>query len=167
MKSRLRFCSLAVIAELLLSVHHVHSAVFIIPNGDVIAFKNAINTANTNGEDDTIELAHNGTYSLTMIDNNGDDGANGLPVIEDDPGKTLTLRGNGATIRRSIDKRTPDFRILYIRYADFSLSNVTIANGALFGSSYGGGIYNGGAVNLVLSTIAANSSGTGGSGASG
>src|SRR5262249_36286826 len=53
---------------MLLSVIPAHSAVFNIPSADVTALIDAINMANANGEDNTINLEA-GTYSLTAIDN--------------------------------------------------------------------------------------------------
>ncbi len=58
---------------------------FIIADGDVAALKAAIASANANGQDDTIDLALNGTYILASVDNFFN-GANGLPVIADDSG---------------------------------------------------------------------------------
>ena len=121
------------------------AATFTIADGDVAALKAAIATANSNGEDDTIELAANGSYSLTAVDNtfNGD---NGLPQIDSDGGKKLAIHGNGATIQRSSDGGTPAFRIFYINSdADLTISQLTIANGkasASYPGSTGGGIYN-------------------------
>src|SRR5512146_3240098 len=55
----------------------------------------AINTANANGQADTISLAANCTYTLTTANNTGDHNASGLPVIASD----ITINGNGATIQ--------------------------------------------------------------------
>jgi hypothetical protein len=57
------------------------SAAIFNPN-DVASLIRAINTSNTNMEDDTIELATNSTYTLTVINND----TNGLPVIGSDGG---------------------------------------------------------------------------------
>ena len=92
----------------LLVAQDAHSAVFSIPDGDVAALKNAINTSNNNGEDDIIELASNGMYILSTVE--GSTG-NGLPIITSDAGKSLTIHGNGATIMRSTVPATPRFRI--------------------------------------------------------
>jgi len=40
----------------------------------------AINTANTNGESDVINLAANGTYTFSVADN-ATNGGNALPVL--------------------------------------------------------------------------------------
>ena len=87
------------------SVAAAQAAVFNIADGDVAGLKGAINTANSNGQDDTINLATNGTYTLTAVDNT-DNGANGLPrILEDLAGQTshsLTINGNGATLSRTV-----------------------------------------------------------------
>jgi hypothetical protein len=57
--------------------------------GDVACLINAINTANANGEANTITLEA-GTYTLTAVDNTID-GPNGLPSVT----STLTIQGAG------------------------------------------------------------------------
>jgi hypothetical protein len=42
---------------------------FNIPDGNVTLLKNAIATSNSDGKDDIIILAANGTYTLTSVDN--------------------------------------------------------------------------------------------------
>jgi len=129
-KSSTSFSGLITIALLFLSFCSVDAAVFIIPDGDVSALKAAINTANTNNEDDTIELATNGTYTLTSVDNAGLYGANGLPIIATDASHRLTIQGNGANIQRSPADGTPQFRIFHIDIgADITISNLEITNG--------------------------------------
>ena len=56
-----------------------HAAIFDIPSGDVGALIAAINQANANGEEDSINL-EGGTYTLTDVDNNAN-GPFGLPSI--------------------------------------------------------------------------------------
>ena len=56
--------------------------------GDVQCLIEAINTANTNGQQNTIRLEA-GTYTLTAVDNSDTAGPNGLPLII----STLTLHG--------------------------------------------------------------------------
>ena len=139
---------------------------FNISNGDVAALKTALNTANSNGQDDTIELALNGSYTLATRDNL----INGLPRIGPDGGRKLIIHGNGATIQRSGAGGTPTFRIFYISSgANVALSDLTISNGDItaLGGSYGGGIYNDGEsgnVTLAISncTFAGNSADYGG-----
>ena len=129
MKSHL-YLSL-VCASLLLCARAGQSAVFNIPDGDVAALKNAITIANTNGQADTINLAANSTYTLTAIDN-AINGPNGLPQLKDDvAGSDLTVNGNGATIRRSSNTGTPEFRIMHVDVgATVDLNGLVIINGA-------------------------------------
>ena len=62
-----------------------------------------IQTANTSGEDDVINLVPNGVYTIT---GNGPgvpfsgSSDNGLPPILADGGNSLTINGNGAIIER-------------------------------------------------------------------
>lgn len=85
------------------------AATFNIPNGDVAGLIAALNTANGNGEADTINLAASGTYTLMAVDNTSAyRGPNGLPAIA----SQITINGNGASIQRSSVAGTPDFRIL-------------------------------------------------------
>ncbi len=119
-----------------LSAYPTDAAVFNVANGDILGLKDAINTANTNGEDDTIQLAANGTYTLTASDN----GVNGLPQLGADGGHKLTILGNGAMLQRSSAAGTPSFRIFYINsLADVVISGLTMNNGG-FGMN-GGAIY--------------------------
>jgi hypothetical protein len=75
----------------LLAAQSASAATFNIANGDVAGLKNAITTSNTNSQDDTINLAAGGLYTLTAIDNTGTNfGNNGLPVIVSETGKSGT-----------------------------------------------------------------------------
>jgi|GEM_PF-1486409 len=94
------------------------AAVFNIANGDVAALIAAINTANGNTEADVINLATNGTYNLTAVNNTivnpNIGGGNGLPAITNSfagVGPDVTINGNGATIQRNM---ASDLRILVI-----------------------------------------------------
>jgi hypothetical protein len=144
------------------------AAIFNINDGDVAALITAINTSNTNGEDDTIELATNGTYTLTTVNNTSGNGANGLPVILSDTGHTLVIHGNGATLQRSAAGGTPAFRIFQIcAGADVTIDRLTIMNG-IGSTGLGGGIFNDGftgnaTLTITNSTVSGNSaSGAGG-----
>ena len=135
---------------LLLSADGARCATFNIANGDIAGLVAAINASNGNGQDDTINLATGGTYTLTTV-NNTTEGATGLPVIDIDLNfstglRSLTINGNGATVERSTTSGTPEFRILHISAAtDVRISNLTIADGNVrSGTSTngaGGGIY--------------------------
>lgn len=130
----------------LLTCAPLRAGVFVVADGDVAALKAAITTANNNAQDDTIQLAANGHYLLSAVDNViGQDDANGLPVIQSDGGHKLTIDGGGASIERSAGSNTPSFRILYLGMgADVTISGVTMANGRTISSGprYGGAIYN-------------------------
>ena len=87
------------------------AATFNLSDGDVTGLINAINSANANNQDDTINLTTGGSYALTAVDNTTD-GATGLPIIRTDGGHTLTISSNKTTIMRSAG--APDFRVFLI-----------------------------------------------------
>ena len=111
---------------LLLSIIPAYSAVFNISPGDVTGLIAAINTANTNGEENTINIT--GTYVLTSV-NDPTDGGNGLPSIT----SSMTIDGGtGATIKRSDASETPFFRILHVaETGNLTINSVTIEGGSL------------------------------------
>jgi predicted outer membrane repeat protein len=140
--------TLALLGALMVLCHRVSADTFIIADGDVDSLKDAITEANANGQDDTINLVHNGTYTLFTADNSTN-GGNGLPVIGADGGNSLTFAGHGATIQRDPNFPTPDFRILQIGPGSVvTLDAMTIANGrttTTFSSpleNLGGGVVN-------------------------
>src|SRR6266436_4551401 len=136
------------------------SAAIFHPN-DVASLITAINTSNTNMEDDTIELATNSTYTLTVINND----TNGLPVIGSDGGHKLVIHGNGATLQRSTAGGTPAFRIFQIGTgADVTIDRLTIMNGNQnVPGGEGGGIDNFHAtLTITNSTLSSNSALLGG-----
>jgi CSLREA domain-containing protein len=112
MKYKSLFRSLVGVATLLSAGESLRAATFNIANEDVTALKAAIIAAGGNGQDDIVNLAVSGAYTLTAVDNstNGD---NGLPLLFTDANHTITINGNGATIQRSSAVGTPYFRILY------------------------------------------------------
>jgi len=83
------------------------AATFNLSDGDVTGLINAINSANANNRDDTINLTTGGSYALTAVDNTTD-----LPIIRTDGGHTLTVSSNKTTIMRSAG--APDFRVFLI-----------------------------------------------------
>jgi CSLREA domain-containing protein len=116
------------------------AATFAIPCNDTAGLIAAINTANSNGEADTIALAANCTYTLTAVDNTND-GANGLPSISSD----ITIVGNGTIIERS--GAAPAFRLLHIAASGaLTLDGVTLRGGQTdvvsFPSASGAAIFN-------------------------
>jgi CSLREA domain-containing protein len=159
MKSRWSlFCSVA--AGLCLAALSASAAVFTIPNGDVAALISAINTSSSNAQNDTINLASNGTYTFTAADQSATsdgpaDGITALPEIGRDgvapnPFHTLILNGNNATLIRATG--APAFRLLKVfntgAGASVTINNLTFANGDVPGSADGGGILIAGTVTL-------------------
>ncbi|MBD2767508.1 hypothetical protein IC235_06335 [Hymenobacter sp. BT664] len=98
---------------LLLGWSPAFAATFTIANGDVAGLAAAINAANTNNQADIINLATNGTYVFTTINNIVTDmpdpgyieteGPVALPVIlgEPAPAVDLIINLNGSVLRRS------------------------------------------------------------------
>jgi hypothetical protein len=130
-----------------LSSAPVYSAIFNVASGDVAGLIAAINAANANGEENTINLAP-GTYTLTAVDNSSGSGPNGLPVIA----SAMTINGENAetaVIERAsgVPPRTPFFRIFEVAVsANVIMNGITIGNGDLIGSPpqglRGGGVLN-------------------------
>jgi predicted outer membrane repeat protein len=135
-KRRISFCSLVGIILLVLSCSDSYAATFNVANGDVTGpngLQNAITSANGNVQDDTIELATNGTYTLTNV-------TGSLPQIGPDGGHKLTIHGNGATLQRDT-VTAPQFRIFTIQSGtNVTISSLTINNGNP-GNFHGGAIY--------------------------
>jgi hypothetical protein len=147
MNPRVFFIFLLFLASLLSGTPRSQAGTFIIADGDVVGLKSALATSNANGEDDIIDLAVNGIYTLSTADYaNADGNYSGLPLIDFDGGEKLTIRGHGATIRRSASAGTPKFRIFYLlSNADLSLSDLTLSNGDVTNPTFverGGCIYN-------------------------
>ncbi|MGI9033206.1 MAG: hypothetical protein ACR2HY_05915 [Acidimicrobiales bacterium] len=125
--------------------------------GGAAGLVGAVDQANASPGPDTINLAGGCSYVLTAADNPG----NGLPVVTGQ----VSIRGNGATIRRSSPS---PFRIFDVGPgANVNLDRLTItgglatANGA---TAYGGGIFNEGTLSLSDAVVKANT--VSGSGAS-
>ncbi|HEY7492004.1 MAG TPA: right-handed parallel beta-helix repeat-containing protein, partial [Candidatus Tectomicrobia bacterium] len=124
------------------------AAVFDIPAGDVAALIAVINTANGNGEANTIHLAAS-TYTLTAVDNNTN-GPNGLPSIT----SSITINGAGAD-RTSIARAAgaPPFRLLHVAApGSLTLAGVTISGGRVERDP-GGGLFNAGTLTLLGSAV--------------
>ena len=123
--------------------------------GDVQCLIDAINTANANGDANTIRLAA-GTYTLTVPDNP----ENGLPVIT----SPLTLTGRGAdntSIER--DASAPRFRILQVATTGtLTLKRLTLRGGRTLPN--GGGIFNRGTLTLIASRVTENNADSDGGG---
>lgn len=122
----------------------------------------AITTANSNGEADIITLTAD--IDLTVgIDFT--DGVNGLPSILPDGGNSLTIEGNGFTIRRS---SPATFRIMHIAVgANVFINDLTIENGFAGAGglgTLGGGIFTWGQLSIDNSVFIGNSTSVGLSG---
>ena len=126
--------ALVVGAAALLAMRWSGAATFNIANGDVAGLITAINTANSNNQNDDINLAASGTYTLTAV-NNMNDGPNGLPTITGDNGHQLNIYGNGATITRN--SFAPRFRIFFVQLSSghLALNDLTITNGVIAGAA--------------------------------
>ena len=91
----------------------------------LISALNAAQTSNsTNANPYTINLAQNGTYTLTAADNSTTFGNNGLPIIME----PVTIKGNGSTITEVIAQGATPFRI-FQSFSSLTLDNVTLSNG--------------------------------------
>lgn len=125
-------------------------AVFNITNGDVPGLIAAINTSNTNGESDTINLAPGGTYTLTTVDNNNNGpGPNGLPVFRNDGSFTVAVNGRGAILERAAN--APAFRLINMDRANLTVNDLTLSRGLLTGAlQVGAGIRVGNASTFTL-----------------
>jgi hypothetical protein len=147
-------------------------AVFNVGAGDTATLIADINTANTNGENNTINLTAS-TYDFTAA-NNDTFGPNALPVITGN----ITIDGNGAVLARdpSLGSNTP-FRFFYVSGSQvaspagsqstgvtatgsLTLENLTLEGGLAEGGSSGqggGGLGAGGAIfnmgNLTLNGV--------------
>ena len=109
----------------------------------------AINTANTNNQDDVITL----TESITLTAANNS--VNGLPVILSDGGSSLTIDGAGFSISRV---SASSFRIFEIANgANFTITNLTLSDGYISDANGGGILVNNGAtVNISNTTFDGN-----------
>lgn len=120
------------------------AAVFNIANGDVAGLIAAINTANSNSEADIINLATNGTYTLTAINftstspnTTGNASQRGLPRILDNVvGLDVIINANGSTIIR--DNVAPNFGIFAIA-GQTVINDLTVRNGNV--NAQGAGIF--------------------------
>ena len=155
-----RYFHLIVIIALLISL--LGSAVTVTP-AQAASFNvataaeliNAITTANSNGQNDTITLT--ASIVLTAINNSSPtDGENGLPIILPDGGSSLTVNGNGYTISRSSAGGTPNFRFIWNSSgANLTLQNLTLSNGDC-NDCPGGALVNSGTLTLINTTFSGN-----------
>src|SRR5439155_22480754 len=99
---------------------------FIIANGDVAALVAAVNTCNTNGQDDTINLAAGGTYAFSAMAD-ATDGGNALPLILGDGGHAFAVNGQGARFTRAAG--APSFRYFNVGVAAVTVNDQTMTGG--------------------------------------
>ncbi|MGB7520919.1 MAG: DUF4347 domain-containing protein [Spirulinaceae cyanobacterium] len=124
---------------------------------DAASLISAIDTANSNSETDTINLA--GDITLTTVEDSTD-GQNGLPSIT--ASEKLTINGMGNTIARDTSV-SATFRLLHIAgEAEVEINETTFSGGVADGSNLtqksGGAILNRGNLTLNDSTISGNTS---------
>jgi Big-like domain-containing protein len=138
----------------LANVSTASAADFNVACGDVAGLKTAINTANTNGEPDTINLGANCSYALSVPDNTPSYGPTGLPVITSE----IILFGHGSTISHA----GVAYRLLAVENGSLSVFNTTFTNG--FSPQKGGAIHVscGGSASVYDSTFSGNAALRGG-----
>jgi len=84
-------------------------AVFNIPNGDLAASRAPSFAAGTQRPADVINLAGNGTYTLTAVDNSHRRREWSAGNRHDVAGLDLTIKCNRATIQRMSGRGVPEF----------------------------------------------------------
>jgi hypothetical protein len=88
-----------------------------------------INAANLAGGSNTITLAACKMFTLTQVDNTTN-GGNGPPVIA--AGNSLTIAGNGDTLARNLQPKTPAFRFFDLAAgASLTFQDLTLSNGLM------------------------------------
>jgi len=110
-----------------------HSAVFNIPPGDVGVLIDAINSSNSNGQSDTINLAIGSTYTLSPTNDARipflENGFNGLPSVTSE----ISINGNGSQIvggasNIPCDGFGVEFRIFHVgSEGDLTLNDTTVS----------------------------------------
>ena len=133
-------------------VEQTSAANFIV--NDATSLIAAINTANSNNQDDIITFDSN--IALTVA-SDFTQGVNGLPSILPDGGSSLTIEGNGFTLSRS---GAAAFRIMHITAgANVFINDLTIENGLANASgigSMGGAIFTWGQITIDNSIFTGN-----------
>lgn len=135
------------------------------PVSDAAGLIAAINTANSNAQDDVIDLQGN-TITLSVVDNNVN-GPNGLPAILSDSSHTLLIQ-NGIIARNSVGM-IPEFRHIEVSGgANLTVDHVIFTNGLIIGDgqdtplNYAASIYNDGTLTILNSTFYQNNAARGG-----
>ena len=164
MRKRLFHLEMVVSFILILGLlESLHAAEFFCPSGNVTCLIAAINQANQNGQENTINLEV-GTYTIRAIDNNivGPEGLlegpNGLPSITG----RITIRQNelGATIER--DRAAQPFRLFHVSSGGtLNLFGLGLRYGRDSSDFGGGAIFNRGTLTVERSAIYENTKTTG------
>jgi hypothetical protein len=130
---------------MLLPAFQVNADTYNIANGDVTGLRNAITAANNSRVDDIIVLATNGVYEITASLGIADDygtpaGGMAFPMLRArDFAGNLTIRGNGAVIRRAANA-TGKFRFLFcLNNVILNIENLTFRDADADGT--GGAIF--------------------------
>ena len=152
----------------LLAAINVTTFADVVDGGDgVISLREAVTTANTNGEADTINLPL-GTYTLTLAGSDNFNATGDLDLLSDGPmGHLVTIQGAGASstiIQAGTDTTNGIDRVFDVRAsakasAKLTLDGVTVRHGQ---EGDGGGIFNSGTLTVTNSTISGNSADGGG-----
>lgn len=155
--SRRRTLSLC-IALPICFVSGANAGTYAIPDGDVAALVNAMNSANTAPGPDTIELAVDGRYVFTK-----DLVPGGILVATPEVRSEIVINGNGSTLQRYAN--APLFRFFFIANPGaLTLRNLSLRGGEA--SQCGGAIrLDAGALTLDASYVADNRISSGGGGA--
>ncbi|MFN8445580.1 MAG: choice-of-anchor Q domain-containing protein [Caldilineaceae bacterium] len=125
------------------TTHSAKAASFTVACNDVTGLANAINSANGNGQADTINLTANCIYTFTSA-NNSTEGNNALPSINSE----ITLVGNGATL--AVNNQNALTRVFHIAASGvLTIQNASLING--LGDGYA--FLNRGTVALISSTV--------------
>lgn len=100
----------------------------------------------------TVTLLADATYNLDAAHNTFD-GPNGLPVIQN----SVVVVGQNATLERSSDPQTPDFRFFMVdEGAELTVSNLTLRNGRSATTTGGGAVRNSGDATFTRVTFEGN-----------
>src|SRR5688572_20207457 len=120
-----------------------HAATFTPACGDAAALQAAVTTSNSNGEDDTITLAEQCTYTISAE-----------LAVAADGGNSLTVNGGG------LISGGDSVRVFNVASgADLILDQITVLNGFVAGD--GSGILNAGTVTITDSAILDNGASSG------
>jgi len=135
------------------AIKAVYAAEFFCRSGDVTCLIAAINQANQNSQQNTINLEA-GTYTLTAADNSDDRALNGLPLIT---GK-MTIRGQSSSLTTiegefAFPNENSRFRIFRVEPSGvLNLESLAVRKGTVF-SGGGGIIFNLGDLTIFESDI--------------